>query len=170
MPLSSGSSTHMSSFRVTDEAADAAASANTADAAAAAAAGASLSGASPGQLQHAVTAALQELSSASDADFVAKALALSKMAAAGGYSSSGTAAATAAAANSSSNTSSSFIAAGKGSSKLHSLTMEGADLFELAAGAGAGGQQQQRGSGHDAALESLEELAAAMTGILGDRP
>jgi hypothetical protein len=61
----------------------------------------------------------------------------------------------------------------RSSGKLASINLEGADLFELAAGAG---EQQQRGSTsqHDlpagsAALESLEELAAAMHGILADR-
>jgi hypothetical protein len=108
-------------------------------------------------LQHAVTAALQDLSSSSDADFVSKALALSKMAAAGGYSTAP-----------STSGNSGFIASGSGSrnSKLQSGNLEGADLFELAAGAG---QHSVHDLSADAALASLEELAAAMNGILDDR-
>lgn len=158
----------------------------------------SLSGASPGQLQHAVTAALQELSSSSDAEFVSKALALSKMAAAGGFSTASVElsnhSALIAAGGKSGKlqglselpASSALLAAAavgrRSSGKLASINLEGADLFELAAGAGAEGQQQLQqqlqqhssSSQHDlpagsAALESLEELAAAMHGILADR-
>ncbi len=121
-----------------------------------------MSGASPGQLQHEVASALQELtSSSSDAEFVNKALALSKAAAA--------------AAPCSTSGSGGFIAAGRGSSKLASVNLEGADLFELAAAAtGPDGQltstAQHGMSAGSEALESLEELAAAMNGILADRP
>jgi len=153
--------TPKSSFRVTEEADGAGAAGNNTGAAvaatgtAAAGAGGSLSGASPGQLQNAVTAALHELSSSSDADFVSKALALSKVAAAGGYAENVNGGG--------------FIAAGRASGKLQSATIEGADLFELAAGAARDGGRSHEVS-HTAALESLEELAAAMNGILEDRP
>jgi hypothetical protein len=122
-----------------------------------------------------VSAALQELRSSSDSDFVSQALALSKMAAsaAGGYS-------TAANPCSTSGTGSGgFIAAGKVSSasrdsQLASVNLEGPDLFELAAAAaGPEGHPLSSVAGMSAgsaALESLEELAAAMNGILADRP
>lgn len=162
--------TPKSSFRVTEDADGTAAAQGSAAPAAAAAAeppsgaaaaaaapgappSASLSGASPGQLQHAVAAALQELTSSSDADFVSKALALSKMAAAGGYAEG---------------LHSGLISAGINSNtnKLGaSATLEGADLFELAAGAAGGGDRsrtQQDHLPHAAAMDSLEELAAAM--------
>lgn len=166
--------TPKSSFSVAEDAAGGGSSTAAAAAAAVAAAG-SVSGASAGQLQHAVSAALQELRSSSDADFVSQALALSKMAAsaAGGYS-------TAANPCSTSGTGSGgFIAAGKVSStsrdsQLASVNLEGPDLFELAAAAaGPEGHQLSIAAGMSAgsaALESLEQLAAAMNGILDDRP
>lgn len=165
--------TPKSSFSVAEDAAGG--SSTAAAAAAAVAAAGSVSGASAGQLQHAVSAALQELRSSSDADFVSQALALSKMAAsaAGGYS-------TAANPCSTSGTGSGgFIAAGKVSStsrdsQLASVNLEGPDLFELAAAAaGPEGHQLSIAAGMSAgsaALESLEQLAAAMNGILDDRP
>lgn len=175
--------TPKSSFKVT-EGADGSSTAAPAPTAAASVAPApgSLSGASPGQLQHAVTAALQELSSSSDAEFVSKALALSKMAAAGGFSTSSAElpnhSALIAAGGKSGKlhslselpASSALLAAGRRSSgKLASITLEGADLFELAAGAGQRNSSQHDLPAGSAALESLEELAAAMNGILADR-
>lgn len=177
--------TPKSSFKVTEGAdgSSAAAPAATAAAAAMTPAPGSLSGASPGQLQHAVTAALQELSSSSDAEFVSKALALSRMAAAGGFSTSSVElpnhSALIAAGGKSGKlqslselpaSSALLAAAGRRSSgKLASITLEGADLFELAAGAGQRNSSQHDLPASSAALESLEELAAAMNGILAHR-